>query len=96
MSFTRFCLLLQPYLARQAKRIFQEHRPELDSVRDSSLQRASSLGAASGAGAAVPHDGREPSERSDSGWENVRRAFFPFPLWRPRALRRRRSSALAR
>ena len=26
MSFTRFCLLLQPYLARQAKRIFQEPR----------------------------------------------------------------------
>ena len=65
-------------------------------MRDSSLQRASSLGAASGAGEAVPHDGREPSERSDSGWENVRRAFFPFPLWRPPALRRRRSSALAR
>ena len=94
MSFTRFCLLLQPYLARQAKRIFQEHRPELDSVRDSSLQRASSLGAASGAGEVVPPDGREPSERG--GWENVRRAFFPFPRWRPPALRRRRSSALER
>ena len=87
MSFTRFCLLLQPHLARQSKRIFQEHRPELSpSIRassdDPSLHQG---GAARSADEPVPPGGREPRAFRLGGgrWERVRRAARPWLPWLP-------------
>ena len=98
MSFTRFCLLLQPHLARQSKRIFQEHRPELSpSVRASDDPSLNQGGAASSADDPVPPGGREPRAFSLEGgrWERARRAALPWllcPPWLP-SLRRRHSTA---
>ena len=82
MSFTRFCLLLQPHLARQSKRIFQEHRPELSpsmraSSDDPSLHQG---GAARSADEPVPPGGREPRAFRLGGgrWERVRRTARPW------------------
>ena len=86
MSFTRFCLLLQPHLARQSKRIFQEHRPELSpSTRASDDPNLSEGGTASSADDPVPPGGRDPRAFSLEGgrWERVRRAALPWLLYLP-------------
>ena len=101
MSFTRFCLLLQPLLACQSKRLLQEHRAESSRERSPSLRSddtAAPPQAGRAAGSAddlMPSGGLGPGvfRLAGSRWARVWEGCLTWLPWLP-SLQRRRTADL--